>query len=342
MSEIQVTLPDGSKRRAFPQGTTALARGRKHLPEARRRALWRQGGRAPEGRLPPPARGLPARARHGPKSPGALDVYRHSCAHLLANAVKELFPEAKIAIGPVIEDGFYYDFDRESAVHPRGPRSASRSGCARSSPATPPSAARSCPGSRRRRFFEPRASPTRPSWPSRSAAERARLHLPAGRLQRLLPRAARPVHRQDQARHLQAPLAWPAPTGRATSTTRCSSASTARPSSPRRTSRSTSSAWRRPKRRDHRRLGKELDLFSLAEDVGGGPRPLAPQGRHRPQDHRGLLARRAPEERATSSSYSPHIGRSHALGDQRATWTSTRRTCTPPWRSRPDLSTPSP
>ena len=39
-----------------------------------------------------------------------LDVIRHSTAHLLAYAVKELFPEAQVTIGPVIEDGFYYDF----------------------------------------------------------------------------------------------------------------------------------------------------------------------------------------------------------------------------------------
>ena len=39
-----------------------------------------------------------------------LEVIRHSCAHLLAQAVKELFPEAQVTIGPVIDDGFYYDF----------------------------------------------------------------------------------------------------------------------------------------------------------------------------------------------------------------------------------------
>src|SRR3569623_551983 len=39
-----------------------------------------------------------------------LDVIRHSCAHLLAQAVKQLFPEAQVTIGPVIADGFYYDF----------------------------------------------------------------------------------------------------------------------------------------------------------------------------------------------------------------------------------------
>ena len=40
-----------------------------------------------------------------------LNKLRHSTAHVLASAVKELFPKAKIAIGPAIENGFYYDFD---------------------------------------------------------------------------------------------------------------------------------------------------------------------------------------------------------------------------------------
>ena len=44
------------------------------------------------------------------KDPDALELIRHSAAHLLGNAVKELFPEAQVTIGPVIDDGFYYDF----------------------------------------------------------------------------------------------------------------------------------------------------------------------------------------------------------------------------------------
>ena len=44
------------------------------------------------------------------KDPEGLEVLRHSTAHLLAYAVKELFPDAQVTIGPVIEDGFYYDF----------------------------------------------------------------------------------------------------------------------------------------------------------------------------------------------------------------------------------------
>src|SRR5262249_54932789 len=44
------------------------------------------------------------------RDPEGIEVIRHSTAHLLAQAVKELFPEAQVTIGPVIEDGFYYDF----------------------------------------------------------------------------------------------------------------------------------------------------------------------------------------------------------------------------------------
>jgi threonyl-tRNA synthetase len=44
------------------------------------------------------------------KTPESLDLVRHSTAHLLAHAVKRLYPKAKVGIGPVIEDGFYYDF----------------------------------------------------------------------------------------------------------------------------------------------------------------------------------------------------------------------------------------
>jgi threonyl-tRNA synthetase len=46
----------------------------------------------------------------------ALDLLRHSCAHLFANALSELYPEIKINIGPVIENGFYYDFDLEYKI----------------------------------------------------------------------------------------------------------------------------------------------------------------------------------------------------------------------------------
>ena len=52
------------------------------------------------------------------KDADGLDVIRHSTAHLLAYAVKELFPDAQVTIGPVIENGFYYDFSYKRAFTP--------------------------------------------------------------------------------------------------------------------------------------------------------------------------------------------------------------------------------
>ena len=45
------------------------------------------------------------------ENPEFKNKYRHTTSHILAQAVKRLYPEAKLAIGPAIEDGFYYDFD---------------------------------------------------------------------------------------------------------------------------------------------------------------------------------------------------------------------------------------
>ncbi|GAA4699186.1 threonine--tRNA ligase [Nocardioides nanhaiensis] len=52
------------------------------------------------------------------ESPEGHDVLRHSCAHVMAQAVQELFPDAKLGIGPPIENGFYYDFDVETPFVP--------------------------------------------------------------------------------------------------------------------------------------------------------------------------------------------------------------------------------
>lgn len=53
-----------------------------------------------------------------PKTPEGLQIIRHSTAHLLAHAVKELFPDAQVTIGPVIDNGFYYDFSYKRAFTP--------------------------------------------------------------------------------------------------------------------------------------------------------------------------------------------------------------------------------
>ena len=92
--------------------------------------------------------------------PDGLMVLRHSTAHVMAQAVQDVFPEAKLGIGPPIENGFYYEFDAPSRSPPRTSR-ASRSGWSRSSRRASGSSAGS----------SPRPRPW-PSWPaSRTSAE---------------------------------------------------------------------------------------------------------------------------------------------------------------------------
>ena len=47
-----------------------------------------------------------------------LETLRHSASHIMADAVKKLYPKARLGIGPAIADGFYYDFDIEEAIAP--------------------------------------------------------------------------------------------------------------------------------------------------------------------------------------------------------------------------------
>lgn len=64
-------------------------------------------------------------------SEDGLNILRHSTAHVMAQAVQQLFPEAKLGIGPPVKDGFYYDFDVEKPFTPRTSRP-SRRRCRRS------------------------------------------------------------------------------------------------------------------------------------------------------------------------------------------------------------------
>ncbi len=52
------------------------------------------------------------------QNPAALEIIRHSCAHLVGHAIKQLYPSAKMAIGPVVDDGFYYDISFERSFSP--------------------------------------------------------------------------------------------------------------------------------------------------------------------------------------------------------------------------------
>jgi threonyl-tRNA synthetase len=113
---IQVTLPDGSQRQ-FPGPVTVAEVAASIGPGLAKAAL---AGKV-DGKVVDTA----FKIEHDSpvaivtaKDPEGLDVIRHSTAHLLAYAVKELFPDAQVTIGPVIENGFFYDFSYKRPFTP--------------------------------------------------------------------------------------------------------------------------------------------------------------------------------------------------------------------------------
>ena len=109
---MKVVLPDNSELE-LSAGATGLDAARAIGPKlAEQAVLVRVNGQVQDLRQPladgAKIQLLTTRDR---EDPDALRVLRHSSAHLLAEAVRRLYPEVKIAIGPPIENGFYYDFD---------------------------------------------------------------------------------------------------------------------------------------------------------------------------------------------------------------------------------------
>src|SRR5690348_169647 len=109
---MKVLLPDQTELE-LPDGATGLDAARAIGPKlAEQAVLVRTDGRVQDLRRPladgEPIQILTTRDK---ADPDALAVLRHSSAHLLAEAVRRLYPGVKVAIGPPIENGFYYDFD---------------------------------------------------------------------------------------------------------------------------------------------------------------------------------------------------------------------------------------
>ena len=124
MSSIRITLPDG-KVLDVPRGTTPAEIARKISPHLATEALVARvsadGEGASGGELVDLGRPLERDSRLAiltPQDPQALEVFRHSAAHLLAAAVLELFPNVKLGIGPPIEYGFFYEFLRQEPFTP--------------------------------------------------------------------------------------------------------------------------------------------------------------------------------------------------------------------------------
>ncbi len=115
-SSISITLPDGSRQPA-EAGARPIDVARKISPRlADAAVVARVNGELYD--LTRPFEQDATLEILTNKNPEALEVYRHSAAHLLAAAVLELFPETKLGIGPPIDNGFYYDFDRPTPFTP--------------------------------------------------------------------------------------------------------------------------------------------------------------------------------------------------------------------------------
>ena len=108
MDTVQITLPDGAIREV-PRGTTAAQIAHQISPRLAKEALVARA----DGELVDLSRPLEHDAKLSiltAKDPDAVQVFRHSAAHLLAAAVLELYPNVKLGIGPPIDNGFFYEF----------------------------------------------------------------------------------------------------------------------------------------------------------------------------------------------------------------------------------------
>ncbi len=116
MGNIQITLPDGATREV-PSGTTAAQIASQISPRLAKEALVARAGDELVDLSRPLERNVKLSILTA-KDPDAVQVFRHSAAHLLAAAVLELYPGVKLGIGPPIENGFFYEFLRDEPFTP--------------------------------------------------------------------------------------------------------------------------------------------------------------------------------------------------------------------------------
>ncbi|MBS4215404.1 MULTISPECIES: threonine--tRNA ligase [Neobacillus] len=113
---VKIAFPDGAVKE-FPKGTTTEDIAASISPGLKKKAIaGKLNGQMYDLRRPIQEDGSIEIVT--PESADALEVLRHSTAHLMAQAVKRLYPGAKLGVGPVIEGGFYYDMDLEESLTP--------------------------------------------------------------------------------------------------------------------------------------------------------------------------------------------------------------------------------
>ena len=242
-------------------------RARPSAPASRGRA--RRQGRRQAGRHQLPHRVATPSSRSSPtKIPRGSTILRHSTAHLLAQAVQELFPDAQVTIGPVIENGFYYDFAYKRPFTPEDLAAIEKKMAEHR-------ARRTCRCTRKVmardeavEFFRRSGENYKAEIIAAIPGERADLALrrrasastcAAGRT--CPPPASCKVFKlMKRGRRLLA---------RRFARTRCSSASTAPPGRTKEDQDAYLKMLEEAEKRDHRKLGKQLDLFHMQEEAPG-------------------------------------------------------------------------
>ncbi len=237
-------------------------------------------------------------------APAGREVYWHSTSHLMAHAVKQLFPHAKLAIGPAIEEGFYYDFDLERPLTPEDLAQIEKR-MAQLSKAASPITRKTLSRAEALAFFQERGEPYKvelinelPDNEAISLYEQADFadlcrgpHVPTTakiKAVKLLSVAGAYWRGSEKNKMLQRiyGISFPAKDALDAYLARLEEI----------------------KRRDHRKLGKDLDLFSVSDEVGGGLVLWHPKGaliRKTIED----FWRDEHQKSGYDFVYSPHVGR---------------------------------
>jgi threonyl-tRNA synthetase len=239
-----------------------------------------------------------------PDSRSGLEIYRHSTSHIMAHAVKDLFPEAKMAIGPSIEEGFYYDFDVDRAFSPEDLERIEKK-MSEIIAENRPFVRKTLSKNEAISFFEKVSEPYKIELISEIGDSEVTVyeednftdlcrgpHLPSTgyvKVFKLLNVAGAYWRGDEKNKMLQRIYGTAFPTEKELKT--------------------YLNFLEEVKKRDHRRLGKDLDLFSVNEEVGGGLVLWHP---------RGALIRKVIEDywrdehqrNGYDFVYSPHVGRS--------------------------------
>ncbi len=195
MAEITLTMPDGSKR-AFKAGGTG-----RELAESIAKSLAKKAvAMVVDGRLADLADPIDKDAAVKivtRTDPEALELIRHDAAHVMAEAVQDLWPGTQVTIGPVIENGFFYDFAKEEPFHPDDlARIEARMHeiIARNAPFTKEFWSRE----QAKDFFKKKGELFKIELVDAIPGGRGPQNLQAGRLARPLPRPAHDLHRPDR------------------------------------------------------------------------------------------------------------------------------------------------